>query len=489
MNQNFFNFIFFILILPKIQNVLFVPLEKVINSYYIKIYLSLNQKYFEYAKINLALDFTFIPLKNVLSDNKEVQIFSENEIVDIDNLEYNSKLISKNNFYIDEKNEFNINNFKFYSVNKNELNLEEINKNNKNYANLFIGQIGLGPIYENDDLNLIHVLKSQNVINYSSFGISLGNKKDENFLFFGKPNQNDERIEVFKNKKFSQNINLDTKLLKKYNKWGIKLDALVIETNNQLIKHTRHRYFAYFNPIEDRIFVPEKIMDYIISRIFKLYIKKKICFVSEYNDKKFINCQKDKILEEEDFFPKIIFVIKKFVFRLKFEDLFIDSLNRNEMIFIIQKNYYDIDTNIICFGNRFFKKFIIEFDLEKKDIIFNSDKPLSTINLDIIQDDSWKDIIRDPNKEIEHYDTNYGNEGNIISNKSNNNITTKKGNENEENKKEIDYDNKYDFILKYIWIFFFFIIIFIVLITFLNIRKKFRIEKQKNYFEQPLNTK
>ena len=151
-------------------------------------------------------------------------------------------------------------------------------------------------------------------------------------------------------------------------------------------------------------------MEYIISRIFNTYIKNNICFITEYSEKKFINCKKNKIIEEKDNFPSIIFVIKKFAFKLTFDDLFIDSIKETELIFIIQKNYYDIDTSIILFGSRFFKKYLMEFDLDSNSpkITIHSDKILPTINLDNIEDDFWRDMVRDYNKETEHYDSNYG---------------------------------------------------------------------------------
>ena len=296
---------------------------------------------------------------------------------------------------------------------------------------------------------------------------------------------------------------LTKKLLKKYNKWGTKIEALVVEKKNEIVKHTKHKYFAYFNIIEDRIFVPDKIMEYIISRIFNTYIKNNICFITEYFEKKFINCKKNKIIEEKENFPSIIFVIKRFAFKMTFDDLFIDSIKETELIFIIQKNYYDIDTSIILFGSRFFKKYLMEFDLDSNSpkITFHSDKILPTINLDNIEDDFWRDMVRDYNKETEHYDSNYGEDSsdeeddkdnkedddkNTTNLDDDNNDRNNNGGDGDKNKK-IKFEIEYKSFYKLIFVLLLIVIIFVGICIFLKYRKRIRIEKEKKYFNQPLN--
>ena len=278
----------------------------------------------------------------------------------------------------------------------------------------------------------------------------------------------------------------------------------MIQKQSGFTKNIKHKYFAYFNLIEDRIFVPDKFMEYLISRIFNTYIKSKVCFVSEYSDKKFINCYKDKILKEKSVFPNIIFVVDNLSFKLTYDDLFINSINNKEVIFIIQKNYYDIDTSIILFGSRFIKKYMTEFDFEEKKIIFHSENILPNINLAQIEDDSWKDMIRDYNKEIEHYDSNYGNEEEDYNEKSDINEKENKGSDNsdgikrddkknisvirnENNKSENEEYIDYSFYIKYFLAIV--IIIFIIIGVFIlfKVRKKIRINKEKDYFKQPFN--
>ena len=505
---SFFLFLLIISFISKTKTQLLVPITKDMNCYYIKIFFDIEKKKFEFVKINMALDFTFIPLSQNFSskeDNSDAKVYFENELVEIDNIEYNTKLISLNNIFLEESNNININKFRFYYINKKDLDKDEINKYKSKYNNLYFGQLGLSPKYDDNYLNLLYILKEQKIIDQMSFGFSFGKNKNNNYLFFGSidPNKN----EIFKGKDFSNIISLDKKLIKKYNKWGTKIDALVVEKKNEIVKHTQHKYFVYFNPIEDRIFVPDKIMEYLITRIFNIYIKNNICFITEYNERKFINCKKNKIIEDKENFPAVIFVIKKYGFKLTFEDLFIDSIKENELIFIIQKNYYDIDTSIIMFGNRFFKNYLIEFDLEKYNIIFHSNNILPTINLEQIDDDFWRDMVRDYNKETEHYDSNYQddkeendneeNEGN--DDEKNENLNENKNEEKNNNDIIIDEENKinenkkskieieYDFLYKLLWIIFFIVIIFIGICTFFHFRKKIRIEKEKKYFSQPLN--
>ena len=336
-----------------------------------------------------------------------------------------------------------------------------------------------------------------------SFGLCFNyNKENNDILFFGEIGEKIKN-DLLKNRNIITKFDMNQKLIKKYNKWGFKLDGIVVEKNTGLIKNVKHKYFAYFNIIEDRIFVPDKIMEYLISRIFNNYIKNKICFVTEYGDKKFINCYKKKINKEKNFFPNIIFVVDNYSFKLTFNDLFINSINSNEIIFIIQKNYYDIDTSIILFGSRFLKKYITEFDFEQKKIIFHSENILPKINLAQIEDDSWKDMIRDYNKEIEHYDSNYGNEkeeedeednnddieNENINNDNDDNIKSdeeKKIINEDINKKEKEFAD-YKINYKHILIIFIIIIIIVSIFIFFKVRKKIRINKEKDYFKEPLD--
>ena len=200
--------------------------------------------------------------------------------------------------------------------------------------------------------------------------------------------------------------------------------------------------------------------------------------------------------------------MNNYSFKLNFDDLFINSVNDNEIIFIIQKNYYDIDTSIILFGSRFLKKYITEFNFEENKIIFHSENVIPIINLDKILDDSWKDMIRDYNKETEHFDSNYGNDKeeeiedddndneedttkNIDKNTNNNsdNINKEKNNNNKniENKNETkDINNSNNYYSTYIKIFIgviIFIIIFGAVFAFFKVRKKIRINNEKDYFK------
>ena len=274
LNFQIFSFVSFFLIISffaKIKTQLLIPITKDMNCYYIKIFFDIEKKKFEFVKINMALDFTFIPLSQNYSsreENFDAKIYTENEMVEIDNIEYNTKLISVNNFFLEESNNININKFRFYYINKKDIDKYDINKYNNLYNNLYFGQLGLSPKYDDNYLNLLYILKEQKIIDQMSFGFSFGKNKENNYLFLGSidPNKND----IFKGKDSSNIISLDKKLIKKYNRWGTKIDALVVEKKNEIVKHTKYKYFVYFNPIEDRIFVPDKIMEYLITRIFNI---------------------------------------------------------------------------------------------------------------------------------------------------------------------------------------------------------------------------
>ena len=493
----------------QINGQVIVPMKKNLNSYYINIHYNNEKTKSEFVKINMALDFTFIPFSQMTDFN----LYSDDEIIEIDNKEYKTKLITCNNLYLQNNDDENLNNFFIYSMNKSQINQEYNYQDDTKYSNLYRGQLGLSPSFDDDNLNIMHALKQKKIINKMSFGFSFSNKQNnEDILFIGNITEKNKK-DIMSNKNIITEFDMNKKLIKKHNKWGFKLDAIVIEKTTGLSKNIKHKYFAYFNLIEDRIFVPDKIMEYLISRIFNTYIKNNICFITEYSEKKFINCFKKKISKEKKNFPNIIFVVNNYSFKLTYDDLFINSVNDNEVIFIIQKNYYDIDTSIILFGSRFLKKYITEFDLEENKIIFHSENVIPIINLENIMDDSWKDMIRDYNKETEHFDSNYGNDKeeeikdddddddehgtttNINSDTNNNSDNLKGENikdkynsdgenvkENKQEKRE-NINNNYSIYIKIFIGIFIISIIFMAVFAFFKVRKKIRINNEKDYFK------
>ena len=122
----FFSLIF-ISIIPKIHSQIKVPITKNMNSYYIKVFFDKDKKRSEFIKINMALDFTFIPFSQNYSKSEGL-IYSEDEIVEIDYKEFNTKLISANYFILEEQNNMNLNNLRFYYIHKKDLDKYDINK-------------------------------------------------------------------------------------------------------------------------------------------------------------------------------------------------------------------------------------------------------------------------------------------------------------------------------------------------------------------------
>ena len=82
-------------------------MKKNLNSYYLKIFYDKNKKDAEFVKINMALDFTFIPLPKII----DYKIHSENELIEIDNNEYITELISYNNLYLENNFDYNFRKF------------------------------------------------------------------------------------------------------------------------------------------------------------------------------------------------------------------------------------------------------------------------------------------------------------------------------------------------------------------------------------------
>ena len=151
----------FFSIFSIINGQIIIPMKKNLNSYYIKIFYDKNKKDAEFVKINMALDFTFIPLPKII----DYKIHSENELIEIDNNEYITELISYNNLYLENNFDYNLDNFEYYSINKTKLNNDFTNMQSTRYINLFKGQFGLSPILESDNTNILYILKQKQLIN------------------------------------------------------------------------------------------------------------------------------------------------------------------------------------------------------------------------------------------------------------------------------------------------------------------------------------
>ena len=141
----------FVSLILQINGQLIIPMKKNLNSYYIKAFFDKDKKKSEFVKINMALDFTFIPLPQLIDFN----IHSENEIIEIDNEEYTTKLIACNYLYLENNENYNLDKFNFYSLNKSEIFKDFTNMQSTAYVDLFKGQIGLSPLYESENLNYV----------------------------------------------------------------------------------------------------------------------------------------------------------------------------------------------------------------------------------------------------------------------------------------------------------------------------------------------
>ena len=74
----------FCCVIIQINGQVIVPMKKNLNSYYVKIYYDKDKHKSEFVKINMALDFTFIDFSNI----QDFNIYSEDEIIELDNKEY-----------------------------------------------------------------------------------------------------------------------------------------------------------------------------------------------------------------------------------------------------------------------------------------------------------------------------------------------------------------------------------------------------------------
>ena len=393
-----------------------------------------------FIKINLSNNNTFVPIDFNLTHPIHSHLIGKGKVF-VDKIKYKTSIV-KGTFILN-KNKIIFYNFIYQCIPI------------KNTFQNFFGQIGLVPNFFHENFSLIHKMKEEKIIDKIKFSFyKMDNNKLQSLMFFGSFPEN---LINNNNNKFN-NVSIDVND-SKFNLWGNFLEEIIIKNNNENEKfyfndfnqnnnnnnnNNNNEFFVYFNTIEDRIFVPDFIMDFLDEKIFKKYYENNACVKNIENEKRFINCQMNLLKN----FPEIFIVVNngKYI-KLTEKELFI-NLYKNKTVFIIQKNYYDNpEDNLIMLGTRVFRNGIIEFDYELKVVnLYNN-----LIGLNYNNDNN-----------------NNNNDNNDNNNKIDNEIIN---NNNENNNNNFKY-------LKIIRIFVLIIIIFLIYIIYIKYFKK-----KKNLFE------
>jgi hypothetical protein len=394
--------ILFLILFSLIFTQIKIEYEEIGNSFCIEISLENNKNNF--IKINLSNNNTFIPIDFDLTHPIHSHLIGNGKVF-VDKIKYKTSIVEGT--FILNKINLTFYNFIFQCIPI------------KNTIQNFFGQIGLTPNFYYENFSLIHKMKEEKIIDKIKFAFyKLDDNKFESFMFFGSFPEN-----LINNNNYN-NISIDVND-SKFNLWGNFLEEIIIKNNNDEknffndfnIKNNsknnnniNNEYFVYFNTIEDRIFVPNFIMDFLDEKIFNKYYENNACENNIEGEKRFINCHMNLIKN----FPEIYIIINngKYI-KLTEKELFI-NLYKDKTVFIIQKNYYDnIEDNLIMLGTRVFRNGIIEFDYESKVINLYSNLIGMNYNNNNININNGENN----NKEINNNDNNDNNE--IINNNEN----------------------------------------------------------------------
>ena len=225
----------------------------------------------------------------------------------------------------------------------------------------------IGLSYKNytQGFSVLKLMKEQKLINKLKFGF-VGNRKHEaeNFFFDEVPNS-------FIKDLFKHTIKVnETK-----GEWGLDVKGIYFE-NEESDKRFNNIFYAYVNTINDRIFAPKKFMWHLINTdVFQKYVNYDACALISSFDSMYITCQCDSLND----FPALYLEINGYVFPLTKDDLFFSVHNVNTCLFLIQYNYIDACEQWM-FGSKFLRKYITEFDAEKKEITFYSQNKLQKLS-------------------------------------------------------------------------------------------------------------
>ena len=180
-------------------------------------------------------------------------------------------------------------------------------------------------------------------------------------------------------KKFNNNklLIINSEKEKMYNKWGVSIDKVLIQSDDQIIKVNKKKQIAEITNDFGLISGSSEYYYNITRTYFKDYILKRICTLDEYHPNVYyyfaLECDKEKFgIEDMKKFPKLSLVIipfeKEFVFDYK--DLFTET--EHKYFFDVVFNKYITESWIL--GKPFLRKYPLLFNYKSKTIGFYNEE-------------------------------------------------------------------------------------------------------------------
>lgn len=225
-----------------------------------------------------------------------------------------------------------------------------------------LADLGLGSLapyfalaykYTDESYSLVHRYYQEHIINELFFYIEQKNHNDKGNLIMGYNKEKEE-------KKYKGYCNVDPN----QDQWGCNITKISINNQNYY-----DNSYSLFRSDENRILVPEEILNFTIDTIFKDYFENDICSYTTYPlppTRKYIDCRCNRLNET---FPNITISLGNFNFILSYKDLF--RVFHNACSFIIEYDTNYPEKYII--GNDFFLKYTTKFDYANNMISFYSD--------------------------------------------------------------------------------------------------------------------
>lgn len=242
---------------------------------------------------------------------------------------------------------------------KGTIQIDNINISNFNFLYKrkdpsFKDHFGLAHTYTNIDYSLIHLLKSNNLIDELSFGFSPKNINESGTFYLGGI---EEEIE---NKYF----NSKCKVKDNSKFWGCKLQSVYInnDTRNQYIINE----MSYFLTHVYDIYVPKIFYDYLYHSFFQHYVDENVCKFTNQIGKQILNCNCSIINQT---FPNVTFVIDDTHFTFTKTELF--DVHQDKCDFLLYPN----ENNSWIIGTQFFIKYYIKFSYDDNSITFYQTYP------------------------------------------------------------------------------------------------------------------
>lgn len=226
-----------------------------------------------------------------------------------------------------------------------------------------------------EEFSVVHQLYNKKYIAQRAFGFSLNETGRDLLLYYGGLPK-----EVTQNKKkFTCKVN------KNYPTWGCNLNKVSF-SDNRYPSYDKKEQYVYFKKNELEIFAPEAYMNYVKETALKEYFNSGVCSYNEERQEMKIVCKCTEI----NSFPDIYFTFDNNQILILDHSMIFKRYYRNYCSFIIQKNYFDKDSdNKWIIGNDYLLQFAELFDYDNNEIsfygnhyIFNSE---STITINVLK--------------------------------------------------------------------------------------------------------